>query len=94
MVNGQPIINPAALVDLLASDPAALARLRTLVVPEPEPRGGPYMTPDEAAEFLRCTRKRVYDLAGSGRLARYGEGRRLLLKRAEVEALARGWGAS
>lgn len=93
-MNGQSIINPAALVDLLASDPAALEHLRTLVAPDPVPHGGPYMTPDEAAEFLRCTRKRVYDLAGSGRLARYGDGRRLLLKRTEVEALARGWGAS
>lgn len=88
MVNGPPIINPAALVDLIASDPAALARLRNLVTPEPTSSAGPYMTPDEAAEYLRCTRKRVYDLVGGGRLARYGEGRRLLLRRADVEALA------
>ncbi len=88
MVNGPPIINPAALVDLIASDPAALARLRTLVEPAPASGAGPYMTPDEAAEYLRCTRKRVYDLVGSRRLARYGEGRRLLLRRADVEALA------
>jgi excisionase family DNA binding protein len=87
-----PLLNPAALVDLIASDPVALARLRALVDTGPAERPGPYMTADEAADYLRCSRKRVYDLAGAGRLRRHGDGRRLLLKRAEVEALAHGSG--
>jgi excisionase family DNA binding protein len=45
------------------------------------------MTVDEAAEFLRCRPKRIYDLRTSGRLARYSEGGRALVLRAEVERL-------
>lgn len=84
------VVNPRALVALIASDPEALAALRGLVSfdePSADPPRGPYMTPDEAAAFLRCDRKRIYDLASSGRLGRYREGRRLLLMRSEVEAI-------
>lgn len=47
----------------------------------------PYMTVDEAAEYLRCSPQRVYDLASSGRLPRYKEGRRTLHLRTEVTNL-------
>lgn len=50
----------------------------------------PYMTASEAAAFLRCRVRRVYELAGDGRLTRHGDGRRLLVLRREVEDLGAG----
>ena len=47
----------------------------------------PYMTPAEAAQWLGCNRRRIDDLCHKGRLQRHHEGRRLLVLRAEVEAL-------
>ena len=47
----------------------------------------PYMTVGEAAEYLRCSRQRVYDLASSGRLPRYKDGGRTLHLRTEVTNL-------
>jgi excisionase family DNA binding protein len=57
--------------------------------PGPPPRS-PYLSPVEAAEVLRCRKRRVYELVADGRLARHGEGRRLLVSRREVEKLAAG----
>jgi hypothetical protein len=61
----------------------------------PVPRRSPYMTAAEAGAYLRPTdaprgRRRVYELVGDGRLTRCGDGRRLLVRRDEVEALANG----
>lgn len=68
-----------------------LAVLREALAPAPSvPATGPYLTADEAAELLRCRRRRIYELVGDGRLARHGDGRRLLLRRDEVERLAAG----
>ena len=47
----------------------------------------PYMTADEAAEFLRCKPKRIYDLRTSGRLTRLNEGGRALVLRTEIERM-------
>lgn len=57
--------------------------------PPPRP-ASPYLTAEEAAELLRCRRRRIYELVGDGRLTRHGDGRRLLLRREEVERLAQG----
>ena len=66
----------------------SLAILRgALVVDEPAPPS-PFMTAEEAAVFLCCRKRRVYELVGDGRLTRHGEGRRLLLSRDEVRRLA------
>ena len=43
------------------------------------------LTPDEAAELLRCDRRRVYRMHSEGRLAGVKDGARLLIPRAEVE---------
>ncbi len=45
----------------------------------------PYMTIREAAEYLRCSRQRIDDLLSSQRLTRHKEGRRTLVRRAEIE---------
>ena len=51
----------------------------------PSPSASPYLTADEAADFLRTTRKAVYSLAERGSLPgarRFG--RRLLVNRADL----------
>jgi excisionase family DNA binding protein len=40
----------------------------------------------EAAEYLRTSRQRIYDLLSSGRLRRYKDGSRVLVLRAEIDA--------
>jgi excisionase family DNA binding protein len=50
----------------------------------------PYLTVDEAAEFLRAKPHRVYDLLSSGRLTRHKDGSRVLVERAELEAWVSG----
>lgn len=69
--------------------PQALELLRGALADEvaPHARTSPFVTPDEAAELLRCRRRRIYELVGDGRLKRHGDGRRLLLRRDEVIAL-------
>lgn len=47
----------------------------------------PWMTPKQAADWLGCGRRRIYDLCHQGRLTRHRDEGRLLLRRAEVEAL-------
>lgn len=49
----------------------------------------PYMTVQEAAEFLRCSRQRVDDLLSQRRLTRLKEGARTLILREEVQAYVR-----
>jgi excisionase family DNA binding protein len=45
-----------------------------------------YLTVSEAAGLLRAKPQRVYDLLSDGRLARYKDGRRVLVARAELVA--------
>lgn len=65
---------------------AEIARRAALLVEMPT-RPSKYVTPDEAAEFLRCDRRRVYELRSSGRLRGCKENGRLLFKRTDVEGL-------
>lgn len=74
---------PPELVDAIAE--VVAQRLRQLELDENPP--SPYMTPDEAAEYLRCQTKRIYDLRTSGRLTRVTEGSRALVLREEIERL-------
>jgi len=46
-----------------------------------------YLTVGEAAEYLRCSRQRIYDLRSSGQLSRLGDGRRALVSRVELDAI-------
>jgi excisionase family DNA binding protein len=52
----------------------------------------PYLTVREAAEYLRCSRQRIYDLRSSGRIARLSDGGRALVSRADLDALVNGDG--
>jgi hypothetical protein len=51
------------------------------------PAAGEWFSIDEAAEFLRCSKQRIYDLRGDGRLTRFVEGGRALVARAELVGL-------
>lgn len=44
------------------------------------------ITPDEAAQLLRCHRATIYRLIGSGRLTAWKRGRRKFVSRAEALA--------
>jgi excisionase family DNA binding protein len=46
----------------------------------------PYLSVDEAAEYLRCSRQRIDDLLSQRRLSRVKDGRRTLVSRIEIEA--------
>src|SRR5437016_1733022 len=46
----------------------------------------PWLDVAEAAEYLRCKPKRIYDLVGQERLPAHRDGARLLLRRDELDA--------
>ena len=46
----------------------------------------PYLTVEEAADYLRAKPQRVYDLLSDGRLTRVKDGSRALVARAEIDA--------
>jgi len=52
-----------------------------------------FLTVDEAAELLRAKPQRVYDLLSDGRLERFKDGARVLVRRADVVAHLRPTGS-
>lgn len=88
-------IEPEALVAaLLNADDATLRplleRLEASRGTRPQVPVSEYVNPEEAAEILRVNKRRVYGLVNERRLTKHGPGRKLLLSRAEVQALAEG----
>lgn len=77
------IVLPVDVVAAIAAEAAALVEVQPASV-------SPYMTVPEAADYLRCSRQRVYDLLSAGRLTRHKDGRRVLVFRAEADALLAG----
>jgi len=76
-------LSPAAL-DALAQRVAAMIREDVAVPVAAIPE---YLNVDEATDYIRASsRQRIYDLVSSGRLARYKDGSRLLVRRAELDA--------
>lgn len=71
------------LVELVAARAAELVleQLDAHRAPESE-----FLSVEEAAGFLRCDRQRIYDLCSSGRLERYRDGSRVLVRRADLVA--------
>jgi excisionase family DNA binding protein len=77
-------------LDLAPADVEALARALAPLVAEllaarAPTTASPYLTPDEAAAYMRCSRQRVHDLCSQGRLPRVKDGARLLVRRADVD---------
>lgn len=53
----------------------------------------PWLNADEAADYLRCSRKRIHDLVSQHRIPAHRDGTRLLFRRDELdEYLLRGAG--
>jgi excisionase family DNA binding protein len=46
----------------------------------------PCLDVDQAAEYLRCKPKRIYDLVSQGRLPTHRDGTRLLFRREELDS--------
>jgi excisionase family DNA binding protein len=68
----------AALADRLA--PLLTARLGQ------EERLSPWLNAEDAARYLACSRGRLYDLVQLGKLTPHRDGRRLLFRRADLDA--------
>jgi excisionase family DNA binding protein len=49
------------------------------------PQASPYLSVDEAAEYLRCSKQRVYELLSARRLSKLKDGSRVLLLRSELD---------
>ena len=73
---------PSELVELIAQRAAELVAEYQQTAPEDTA----YLTVAEAAEYLRCKPKRVYDLTGQRRLPFVKDGSRTLLRRADLTA--------
>jgi excisionase family DNA binding protein len=77
---------PDSVLDRLAD--LIVAKLADRLPATPGP--SPYMTVEEAAQFIRArSRGRVDDLLSAGRLTRFKAGRNTLVLRAELEAFVR-----
>ncbi len=72
---------PAELLDEIARRVVDLLHDRTS---DPAP-SSPWLSVAEAAEYLRCKPKRVYDLVSQQRLPGHHDGGRLLLRRDEID---------
>jgi excisionase family DNA binding protein len=79
-VNQFALLVPDELIERIAERAAAivLERSRATVV-------SPYLTVAEAAEYLRCSRQRIYDLLSARRLSRHHDGRRVLIACTDLE---------
>jgi excisionase family DNA binding protein len=73
---------PPGFIDRVAERVAEI--LRSEFAPASEPLAD-YLNVDEAANYLRAKPHRVYDLVSSGRLSRFKDGSRLLVKRTELD---------
>lgn len=72
---------PAELVDAIALRVVALLDGRTGRAEAPSP----WLNTDEAAEYLRCSRQRVFDLVHAGALEPARDGRRLLFRSDDLD---------
>lgn len=61
------------------------ARVAELMERRPDFPGPDYLTPAEAAEYMRTKRGRVYELLAQGHLTRLKDGSRTLVRRSEID---------
>jgi excisionase family DNA binding protein len=74
---------PANLVEVVAQRAAEI-----LAAEAPDPLA--YLTVQEAANYLRCKPKRVYDLCSQRRVNYLKDGSRTLLRRVDLDAYLEG----
>lgn len=88
-MTGAALTVPSELLDAIA----------TRVADELERRGAlggqtaavsPWMTTAEAADYLRCSKQRVFDLTSAGALHVHKDGARNLYRRSDVDAYLAG----
>jgi excisionase family DNA binding protein len=80
---GLSLLLPREALDQIATQVAEKLRGDGFMA---EASPSPFLTPGEAAELLRCDRRRLYRMAEEGRLEYVKDGRRLLVIRASLEA--------
>jgi excisionase family DNA binding protein len=73
---------PPELVELIAARAAQLVRDQAAATDD----ASPYLTVDQAAEYLACKPKRIYDLTSQRRLPFVKDGSRTLLRRSDLDA--------
>ncbi len=71
---------PSELVEALAE------RVAALIAEQATPVLSPYLTVEEAAEYLGRPRSRVYELVAQKRVRHYRDGRALLFRREDLDA--------
>lgn len=67
------------LVEQVAQRVAEILAERVATVPD-------YLTPTEAADYMRCSKQRIYDLTSGGRLPVCKDGSRSLYRRDNLDA--------
>lgn len=68
------------LIDQLATEVA------DRIVAEISSPSTPYLNVEQAAEYLACAKRRVYDLVEREAVVFYRDGKRLLFRRADLDA--------
>jgi excisionase family DNA binding protein len=91
-MNGQGTEEIRLAVALTPAEVERIARRAAALVSTDRTGDRPprYLTVLEAADYLRCSRQRVYDLLSQGALTRLKDGARVLVARAEVDAYLAG----
>lgn len=69
---------------------AEIAERAAALVPTSTQTGSPWLNVTEAAERLRCSKGRIYDLIALGKLNPRRDGRRVLLRRDDLDAYLEG----
>lgn len=75
-----------AELERLIAEAVATEVSRRLATDARDAARSPYLNVAEAAEYLRCSRQRIYDLLSARRLTRRKDGARVLVSRAELDA--------
>lgn len=70
----------------LGEDFVELVALRVAAIIADQDSGNPLLTVNEAAEYLRCKPKRLYDLTSQRRLDFVKDGSRTLIRRRALDA--------
>lgn len=87
-----------AVLARAVADPGFAAALARALAPHladsppDSPSRSELLTVAEAADYLRCSPQRVYNLRSSGRLTRLGDGRSAKVRRRDLDALLAGVG--
>lgn len=81
---GLTLALPPALVDAIA------ARAAELVAEHGGGSGDRWLTVEQAAEHMACSRQRIYDLASQGALVGGRDGSRRVFRRSELDAYLEG----